>query len=203
MTAAARETLPYTPLFCEENIWLLARTLREQGVAADGMWVLLISSPAHQVALLHQRAGDDHNLALWDYHVVLHARIDDEERIYDFDTTLPFPCPAARYLDETFPPEALTPPPLRATIRRIPATAYLHRFHSDRSHMVGSVPADCFPPWPAITPDHPEIVRLREYREMGRELHDGSLLLSPEAYRRLIAAESEAAPSRPLGRSYR
>lgn len=182
MISLERSELPYTALFCEENIWHLARILSEKGFPIERLWVLFISNPLRQVALFNQRAGAEHGFVLWDYHVVLHAEEENGDLIYDYDTTLPFPVESRRYFAETFPDFIAIPPPLRARIRRIPAAAYLHRFHSDRSHMVGKIPAERFPEWPAITPEHGEVIRLREYWDMERELGDGSRLVSPEAY---------------------
>lgn len=158
-----RDRQPYTPLFCEENIWHLARILLDAGHPADGLWVLFISNPARQVALLKQRAGGEAGFVIWDYHVILRAQTGGEDLIYDFDTTLPFPVERSRYFAETFPDKAITPPVLRAQTREIPAREYLHRFHSDRAHMVGKIPAEAFPEWPAITPEHPDVVKLSEY----------------------------------------
>lgn len=177
-----RRPLPYTPLFCEENIWHLARALLDDGHPADRLWVLILSNPARQVALFRQRADDGDGFVVWDYHVVLLARDAEGERIYDFDTTLPFPVERRRYFAETFPATEEIPPPLRARVRRIPAAAYLHRLHSDRSHMVGAIPEEAFPPWPAITPDHAEAITLREYWAMERELADGSRVEALDAY---------------------
>jgi hypothetical protein len=49
--------------------------------------------------------------------------------------------------------------------------------------MHGVVTADEFPPWPAITPEHGEVVRLEEYWQMQQPLHDGSRVFSVDAFR--------------------
>ena len=181
LPALKRSTLPYTALFCEENIWQLARILVESGFPSDRLWVLFFSNAARQVALRRQRAGGEGGLVVWDYHVVLQARDDERDLIYDFDTTLPFPSDTRRYVAETFPDSVSISPALRGRVRRIPAAVYLHRFHSDRSHMAGMIPEERFPKWPAITPEHPEVIALRRYWDMERELDDGSGILPIEA----------------------
>jgi hypothetical protein len=56
--------------------------------------------------------------------------------IFDLDTTLPFPCPAVRYLLDTCSPQSKWPKKNEHRFRIIPATDYLVNFASDRSHML-------------------------------------------------------------------
>lgn len=161
---------PYTPLFCEENIWQLARALVTAGVDPATLQVLFISNQDKQVALFHQRNGGALGHVVWDYHVILRRHDGEGDRIYDFDSQLPFPCPSRDYLEATFGRQRELPAGLRATLRVIPAAEYLRRFYSDRSHMQGVVPPPAFPPWAAITPPGAGVTRLDEYWDMGQAL---------------------------------
>jgi hypothetical protein len=177
---------PYTPLFCEENIWHLARQLVTGGVDPETLQVIVISNAQRQVALFSQRNGGELGHVVWDYHVILrrHGAHDEEgDRIYDFDSLLPFPCDSRDYIAATFGLQDELEPSLRASLRTIPAAEYLHRFYSDRRHMHGVVGADKFPPWPAITPAHGQVVRLEAHWDMARPLHDGSRVLTVDAFR--------------------
>ncbi|RDX52697.1 hypothetical protein OH76DRAFT_1399945 [Lentinus brumalis] len=66
----------------------------------------------------------------------------DQAWVYDFDTTLPVPCPWREYIAGTFPyasDDALADridPQFRSLFRVIPAGIYLDYFASDRSHMI-------------------------------------------------------------------
>ena len=150
---AETEDYRYTPQFCEENIWHLARRFRDSGLAADRMFVLLFSNPNRSIVLCHQKIALPNRFVLWDYHVVLHAHFDRVDWIYDFDTRLPFSCQLADYFSLTVPDQDFLPEIYHMKIRRIPAHTYLTRFCSDRSHMLGKIPADRFPEYPAIVAD--------------------------------------------------
>lgn len=173
---------PYTPLFCEENIWQLARQLVAEGVDPETLQVIVISNAQRQVVLFSQRNGGELGHVVWDYHVVLRRHDEAGDRIYDFDSLLPFPCDSRDYVAATFGLQNELEASLRATLRTIPAAEYLHRFYSDRSHMHGAVAAGAFPPWPAITPAHGRVVRLEAYWDMARPLPDGSRVLSVEEF---------------------
>jgi hypothetical protein len=172
----------YTPLFCEENIWQLARQLVAEGVDPETLQVIVISNPQRQVVLFSQRNGGELGHVVWDYHVVLRRHDEAGDRLYDFDSLLPFPCDSRDYVAATFGLQDELEASLRATLRTIPAAEYLHRFYSDRSHMHGAVGAGAFPPWPAITPAHGQVVRLEAYWDMARPLPDGSRLLSVDEF---------------------
>jgi hypothetical protein len=186
MGGFTRNNLPYTPLFCEENIWQLLRLVVEAGVEPDALRVLLISNAERRVALLRQRRGNGpHGLVVWDYHVVLRSLARGGDLIYDYDTTLPFPTASADYLAATFPAEAAVAPPFRAQLREIPGDSYLRRFWSDRSHMAGQVPAEAFPPWTPILATH-EPIALHHWWDMGRDTADGSSVAGVGDYRATI-----------------
>ena len=71
------------------------------------------------------------------------AHIVKRKYVYDFDTTLPFPCLAERYAREALDPlysymsaSAILQSHLVRRFRLIPASVFLRYFASDRSHMV-------------------------------------------------------------------
>jgi len=172
----------YTPLFCEENIWQLARRLLDEGAAPDTLWVLFISNPERRVVMLRQRRAGAQGYVVWDYHVVLQVG----ERIYDFDTTLPFPVNVRDYFLNSFPEQSSLSEPFRAWVRCIPAQTFLERFYSDRSHMQGVVGEAELPAWPAITPTDDDTIPLSNYWDVLKPLDDGSEVMSVSAYLRLL-----------------
>jgi hypothetical protein len=189
-----RDKTPYTPLFCEENIWWLARNLlADKGVAAERLRVLVMSNPAHSIVLFSQRSAELGQPVCWDYHVVLHAELDGATWIFDPDSRLPCPTPCMRYVAETFPEQAALPERFRTQVRVVPATSYLAHFHSDRHHMLGQIPPQDFPDYPVITPAAGvAAIDLSEYRDMSRVLPDGSQVLPVAAF------DCEAPDSQPL-----
>ena len=176
-----RDQHRYTPHFCEENIWWLAWTLRNDGVAMSAMRIWLFSNADASVALLNQRAAPVGGVMAWDYHVVLVVEQGGRRRVFDFDTRLAFPSVASDYLANAFPPQRQLPGKWRTWVREIPAAAYLSRFYSDRRHMQGHVPASAFPDYPPIKPqDRRRAIPLANYRDMSRDLDDGSVVMSLE-----------------------
>ncbi len=172
----------YTPLFCEENIWQLARQFVDEGLGADTLQVIFISNPQRQVVLFNQRSGAELGHVVWDYHVVLRQRDGGGDRIYDLDTSLPFPCNTRDYLEATFGLQQELQPSYRAQLRIIPATDYLNNFYSDRQHMHGLVDEGGYPAWPPITPQHEQVVRLDAYWDMEQPLKDGSRVMSVDDF---------------------
>lgn len=170
-----RTAFRYTPYFCEENIWWLARALLDEGIEPGQLEVLLFSNPSRSVVLRNQRLAPPGEMLQWDYHVVLLCRCGDGAWIFDFDSDLDFPTDARDYLRSTFPNQAALPPHLRGSVRRIPADAYLRRFGSDRGHMRGTCPESAFPPYPPIEPaDARDRIDLQDYWDMHKALPDGS-----------------------------
>ena len=175
MRLLQREHYPYTPLFCEENIWWLARCLLEEGMDAEQMQVLFFSNAGMQILLMNQRAAGPGQPIIWDYHVVLRASMNDSDWIMDFDTRLPFMTPLEAYLLGTFPLQNELPEQYRTWVRSIPAQSYLDHFFSDRSHMKGRIPESEFPEWDIIQPDdQKESIALSDYWNMETSLGDGS-----------------------------
>jgi hypothetical protein len=130
----------YTPYFCEENVWHLARDRADR----PGVSAVFITNRAKQVALWRQRAGDP---VIWDYHVVLFDRAD----VIDLDSTIENgpTLPLSSWLDGTFLP---VPALLAPRFRVVPVSELLRTFSSDRSHMreADGTPRQPFPEWPAI-----------------------------------------------------
>lgn len=184
MKTISRDACRYTALFCEENIWWLARSLVDAGMAAARLKVLLFSNPWQSIVLLNQRQADAGEPLCWDYHVVLQVDRDHEAWIFDLDTRLPFPVPCATYLSRTFPPSPALPERYRTQVRIIPAASYLAHFYSDRGHMIGRIPAEAFPDYPIIQPPAGVArISLGEYRDLHKTLGDGSVVVSLDALR--------------------
>lgn len=172
----------YTPLFCEENIWQLASRFIDEGCDAGTLQVLLISNRDRQVVLFNQRQGVAQGYVVWDYHVVLRCRDEQGDRIYDFDSLLPFPAASRDYFAATFGEQQGLPPSLRAILRLIPATAYRQHFYSDRSHMQGVIDEAEYPPWPAILPVASEAIPLTSYWDVQQSLADDSRLMDVQSF---------------------
>jgi hypothetical protein len=93
----------YTSHYCEENIYLLATALfRERSVADTyDIFIIFVSNRNRRVALWNQKAAKACDRAvIWDYHVILllcrkATGVEDGCWVYDLDTTLCVPCPAA------------------------------------------------------------------------------------------------------------
>ena len=165
----------YTALFCEENIWLLAQALAEEGQSVQNMRVLFFSNPWKQLAMSNQKAAPEKEVIIWDYHVVLEVKLDERTWIFDMDSRLPFPSDMEEYFIASFPDQSALPEQYRAWVRSIPADSYLRQFYSDRSHMLDRLPADQFPPYPIIQPENgTERILLSDYWDMEKQLHDGS-----------------------------
>jgi len=167
----------YTPYFCEENVWWLARELCGQDGGDAGAWVCLFSNASASIAVANQRAAATGEVMGWDYHVVLAVPRAGAFEVYDLDSRLPFPIAWPAYFEATFPGQRRLPARWRSRMRQIPVTSYLERFCSDRSHMLGKVASSQFPPYPPICPPDPAAaVTLSAYRDLARPVGDGSLV---------------------------
>lgn len=177
-----REAARYTPFFCEENIWWLAKSLLADGVDADLLKVVVFSNPLASILLFNQRAAAEGGPIIWDYHVVLQARIEDSDWIFDPDSRLSFPEHRETYLLHTFPRQSTLPERYRAWARIIPADSYLKHFYSDRTHMIGQIPASEFPDYPIIQPAAGlDRIPLSEYWDMHKSLPDGSRITAVDS----------------------
>jgi len=193
-----RDDFDYVAYYCEENVW---RLLARRELAGLPAWAAIVSSPGRDFLLRRQRAGRPvDGLVHWDYHVF--ALVDDRTEglaVLDLDSDLPFPCPAARYVAETFP---AGPKPPRAVpyVRMIESAEYLARLVSDRSHMRradgGWIAPP--PPWPwpgsAKRPLPPNV--LDDWTDMGIR-SPGKVLDLPQFVE--LAARSERSARRLKG----
>lgn len=131
----------YTPYFCEENVWHLARERAEQG---RSVYAVFITNRHQRVLLWQQRAG---NPVGWDYHVVLF----DGGDVVDLDTAIEAgpALPIRAWLEGTFPRIS---EPFAPQFRIVNAAELSQTFASDRSHMRGprGEPLQPFPDWPPI-----------------------------------------------------
>lgn len=140
------QSFRYQPFYCEENAWWLCN---EPEVSAGNAHVAFITNHFGHCPVAAQRAVAPDQVICWDYHVVL---LDAARRIWDLDTRLGLPLPAADWLVGSFPFIDHLPAYLSPTFRLIPCAAYRRDFASDRSHMRE---ADGRwqhppPPWPII-----------------------------------------------------
>jgi len=172
----------YQPFYCEENAWWLCAEpalAPSPGTARGGAQVLFIVNRAGHCPFAGQRAGARGEIIWWDYHVVL---LDAARRIWDLDTRLGLPLPAADWLTGSFPFIARLPAALAPRFRLVPCAEYRRDFASDRSHMRDSAGRWRHPPppWPAIGrgmrlprylhPDAPEPGQLLDYQGLLRLL---------------------------------
>lgn len=178
----------YTPLFCEENIWLLTDSLHQEGYALSQIEVLILSNPNKQIVLFEQNAAPLGQPVLWDYHVILYLNTKPRALIFDFDSRLPFPCPAHQYFHSSLPQVETLPNQYFFYIRQIPAEDYLTYFYSDRRHMSEQISEQQFPPYAIIQPpaDQQKIL-LSEYWDMEKLLPDNSTVYPySEVFKRLV-----------------
>lgn len=163
-----RLDVPYTPSFCEENVYKLA-SLRQD--IAQHAYVVYITNKAQKTPIwAHQKCPDNDAPVVWDYHVIyIEANESDHDKvlIYDHDSVLRFPETAVRYLLETFRPSfplrkeykqyVISLLPLLHSVscdryfRVVSAASYIEHFASDRSHMLRDGAWLSAPPsWPEI-----------------------------------------------------
>ncbi len=162
-----RSALDYQPYYCEENVW---RLLARPELVGSAAWAVIVSNASREVICLRQRSGRPvDGLVRWDYHVFAVATDPVQGRLaLDMDSDLPFPCPLARYLGATFPPDvqrAFAP-----RFRLLKGGDYVADFVSDRSHMRrpdGSWIAPP-PPWPAPGTGSGKPSLLIEWTDVGR-----------------------------------
>lgn len=177
----------YTALFCEENIWHLAKSLTHKGAREEDLTILFISNSTQSVAIFNQKSGLKNEPVVWDYHVVLLNKADDHYIIYDFDSKLKFGINANQYLNFSFPASANTPTQYNAQFRLVKAHDYLTRFSSDRSHMLGVIPHEQFPDYPPINvtnPDH--AMYLKDLYDFNKPITPNEHLFSLNELQKII-----------------
>ena len=143
---AKSPALLYQPFYCEENIFHLCQ---EPRFAARDPAALFVSGSSGECVMWRQKQAPGSAMS-WDYHVILLVR--DPWEIWDFDTTLGFPVPAAPYLRWSFRPDVELPPEVAPRFRIVEKEELVATFASDRSHMRkrGGGFQKAPPPWPAI-----------------------------------------------------
>ncbi|CAA0376242.1 unnamed protein product [Arabidopsis thaliana] len=166
----------HTPYYCEENVYLLCKTLCENGVAdatGSDLFAVFISNEKKQVPLWHQKASTRADgVVLWDYHVICVQRkkeSDSEPLVWDLDSTLPFPSPLASYVTETIQPSFQLFAEYQRFFRIVHAPLFFKHFASDRRHMKepdGSWTAQP-PPYEPIVAQHGILHNLSEYIAMS------------------------------------
>ncbi|XP_013628860.1 PREDICTED: protein N-terminal glutamine amidohydrolase [Brassica oleracea var. oleracea] len=183
-----------TPYYCEENVYLLCKTLCENGVADEtgsDLFVVFISNERKQVPLWHQKASTRADgIVLWDYHVICIQRkkeSDSEPLVWDLDSTLPFPSPLASYLTETIQPSFQLFAEYKRFFRVVHAPLFFKHFASDRRHMKG--PDGSWiaqpPPYQPIVAQDGVLHNLSEYTAMSAT--DTLSSLDPETLREAIS----------------
>lgn len=161
----------YTPLFCEENIWLLCQSLISMDISADEISVLFLSNINKEIIILNQRFTSSQEAIAYDYHVILkYQPHDDETLVFDFDTRLPFPVEWKTYQLQSFPDQVSLPASQRMMIREIPSDEYLRCFSSDRSHMT-HLPLSEHPSYECIRAKDPDCnIDINDYWNMGKQI---------------------------------
>lgn len=172
----SRSEYLYTPFYCEENVYMLAKRLAETGAAdvAD-LTAVFISNPTRSVPLWRQKAGKGHEgLVVWDYHVILvQSRPGGEAVVWDLDSLLPFPTLLQVYWREGLCNGLASPvrlrPPYPRLYRLVSMRTLLRCFASDRSHMRHAGTGEWLevpPPYEAITAEDGATNNLHEYITM-------------------------------------
>ncbi len=167
----------YAPFYCEENIWHLANDGHIQGVA-------FISNPQQQVACFAQGRNQPSQVMVWDYHVIGFAlgATSAALQVWDFDSTLPCPCPAPQYLAATFPTLPAKFKQVAPWFRICTAAQFVAAFASDRRHMRNADGSwqKTPPPWPCIHPPGRPGHTLREFVDVTRPTYaPGRILHAP------------------------
>lgn len=153
-----RDTSAYTACYCEENVYGLLRrlTIADRGRAC----AVVISNAAKTVAVWRQRNGDP---VVWDYHVVAAFLDAGTAAVFDFDSTLPWPCPLAAYAAAAFGSgDGEAAPAFRPRFRVVPAGDFVDDFSSDRRHMQGEGGGWLAPPPPTAPPRGPRAHSVHE-----------------------------------------
>lgn len=147
-----RTTLPYTPYFCEENVWQL---LVHPPLVEREAYAVIISNAERQVALWSQRAATIPGTpVVWDYHVVVIAPGEEGFEVWDPDCVEGCPLPFLRWREVTFDVARETPEDLAPLFRVVDGREYRARLCSDREHMRASDGGFVHepPPWDPIAP---------------------------------------------------
>ncbi|KAI8342781.1 N-terminal glutamine amidase-domain-containing protein [Chlamydoabsidia padenii] len=153
-----KHQLKYTACYCEENIYLLCKYIQQNYPSdLERCTVVFISNENESFPMWLQKSSQrPDQLVVWDYHVILLVKSNNDTEstnVYDFDTTLPFPCPLTDYIDKSFKPHLILMNEYKRRFRLVSGGFYLQHFASDRSHMLSQDGTYLAPPptWPPIT----------------------------------------------------
>jgi hypothetical protein len=167
------------------------------GLDLDHSFAIFISNSNKTVPFLRQRSSNEPDgQVIWDYHVILLTGNTGDSSggplIIDLDTTLPFPCPALRYILETCAPQRQWASRYLHRFRVVPAREYLAAFASDRTHMLR---ASGKPGYTQTPPSWPPVRGAEAARAMNLpafwDMSDAAPLL-----KRNVVSDSAAPPSR-------
>lgn len=141
------EDVLYQPFYCEENVFHLCQ---HPVLGERPRYGVFVSGRLGGCVMWHQRAARRPPGPLfWDYHVIVLA--EDPWEVWDLDSTLGCPVPAAEYLRQSF--RDGLPPDLAPIFRVVPAAELVATLASDRSHMRdehGRFERPP-PPWPPVS----------------------------------------------------
>ncbi|CAF1195741.1 unnamed protein product [Adineta steineri] len=136
-----RDECIYTSCYCEENIWKLCESWKQNDPNhLDNLYAIFISNERRQIPIWKQKSGYNDYPVTWVLYF-LQYQIDQSVSptiIYDFDSTLPFPVSARDYLQSAIRDEINLSRKFHRMFRVIPAQEYLNTFASDRSHMLSA-----------------------------------------------------------------
>jgi len=163
----------YTKLFCEENIWQLAKSLIKSGIDEQNINVIFICNQNKHIAIFNQLTIESNQAVIWDYHVILMLRIKQSVCVFDFDSRLSFPSSINDYFQNSLPDNIKTE--YQSQYRIISANNYLQHFYSDRSHMKNIISDADFPQYPALLPITQEKMQLNDLLNMKKEINNTQL----------------------------
>jgi len=187
-TSAVEEQMhgfDYCSAYCEENVYRLVKRLVDEGMDLEttDVNVIFISSLGKATPIWHQRASTCGSEAVyWDYHVVLQRNAE----MLDLDTLLPFPVGICNYVEQALRPQMPLAPKNSQRFRVVPASIFLARFSSNRSHMSKSLKQR--PKWPFIqgpmARSHHELPAFWNVSELGESSSEEGLgvVLDREAF---------------------
>ncbi|KAL0674470.1 hypothetical protein Bca4012_002451 [Brassica carinata] len=193
-----------TPYYCEENVYLLCKTLCESGVADEtgsDLFVVFISNERKQarmfglcfVLLFHFGIRKLVPELMGLFSGIIMSSVsrkkesDSEPLVWDLDSTLPFPSPLASYVTETIQPSFQLFAEYKRFFRVVHAPLFFKHFASDRRHMKG--PDGSWiaqpPPYQPIVAQDGVLHNLSEYTAMSAT--DTLSSLDPETVREAIS----------------
>ncbi|XP_071093543.1 protein N-terminal glutamine amidohydrolase-like [Haliotis cracherodii] len=143
-----RDECTYTRCYCEENIWKLCASVRDNHPdELSKCFAVFISNKNKQIPLWMQASSKrDDRLVIWDYHVIFLHKGDDSTLVYDLDTELPFPCDFVEYAMKGLRDDRRMKEDFRRSFRVTHANEFLQTFASDRSHMLSEEGEWLMPP---------------------------------------------------------